>query len=151
MLSKTLRAILENSADSSKRKQPSLGLLEEVWPTLVGEPLCHRTRPLEWIDGRLVVAAASQQWVTEMRRHRRRLERRIQARLPWEIERLEFRVADLPSAPPSADKAEQIDDTDASEALAELLPDEVRHELDGLDATTRRLLLRIGEHVANEE
>lgn len=151
MLSKTLRTILETSAEASKTTGPSLELLREVWPTLLGEPLCHRTRPSGWDNGTLVVGVATDAWRTEMRRNRRQILRRIRARLPWRVDALDFVIEDLPASP--ARSAPQQGEDDAYEPLlrasdADFGEDSsIGEDLDRLDAQTQDLVLRIKRHI----
>lgn len=143
MLSKVLRTILETSADSSQASAPSLNLLREVWPTLLGEPLCHRTRPSGWDDGTLTVGVASEHWLKEVRRNHRRLHARIQRLLPWPVDHLDFVVEALPAAPrdaaPSSSPAQPL--------TADTVEDAVRDDLDRLDESTREVMLRIRGHI----
>lgn len=147
MLSKTLRAILEASADQSQATGPSLDLLREVWSTLLGEPLCHRTRPSNWQDGELTVGVASEQWLKEARRNHRTLHARIQRLLPWPVDDLVFVVESFPPAPRShAPLASSEDAPGAAD-----VDDNVREDLARLDEPTRELMLRIRGHISGEE
>jgi hypothetical protein len=144
MLSKTLKAILEAGAQAGPKSGPSVALLREVWPTLLGDPLCHRTRPEGFSDGVLTVGVADEAWLDEMRRNRRRLLHRIDSRLPWTVDKLDFVVVDLPAA------ASRPDDTDAAPQPpydAARLGAELEDELDRVDPGTRELLLKIRSHI----
>lgn len=147
MLSKTLRTILEASADNARADGPSIDLLREVWPTLLGEPMCHRTRPSAYVDGKLVIGVASEAWLAEARRNRRRLHARIVRRLPWPVDELEFVVESLPAAPQNTAPAPPAPTAPAD------APDDatVRDDLDRLDETTRELMLRIRGHIDREQ
>ncbi len=144
MLSKTLRTILlETSAKSSEATAPSLNLLREVWPTLLGEPMCHRTRPSGWEDGTLTVGVASEQWLKEVRRNHRRLHARIQRLLPWPVDELHFVVESLPPAPRDGHSPR----ADARDEPPTEINEDLREELERLDAPTRELMLRIRGHI----
>lgn len=144
MLSKTLHAILEAGAQAGPKAGPSVVLLREVWPTLLGEPLCHRTRPEGFSDGVLTVAVADEAWLDEMRRNRRRLLHRIDSRLPWKVDKLAFEVVDLPAASSRTNEADAAEQPpyDAARLGAEL-----EDELDRVDPATRDLLLKIRGHI----
>jgi hypothetical protein len=141
MLSKVFRTILETSAEASAANGPSLNLLREVWPTLLGEPLCHRTQPTGWHDGVLTVGVASEHWLHEVRRNHRRIHGKIQRLLPWPVDELKFVVESLPPAPKAA-RAPSADATPSSE-----VDESLRQDLDRLDASTREIMLRIRGHL----
>ncbi len=146
MLSKTLRAILEASAENARAEGPSVGLLREVWPTLLDEPLSHRTRPLGYANGTLTVGVASEAWLKEARRNHRRLHARIHRLLPWPVDKLDFVVESLPPAPKSHGPAADPAATPAPQVVGAL-----RDDLDKLDEPTRELLLRIRSHLDAEK
>jgi hypothetical protein len=147
MLSKTLRTILETSAGASSATRPSLALLREVWPTLLGEPLCHRTRPSGWEDGTLTIGVASQQWLKELRRNERQVHARIHRLLPWPVDQLEMVIESLPKAArPTGDAP-----TPPDVGPAEVDDDKLRDDLERLDEPTRELMLRIRAHMDQEK
>lgn len=147
MLSDKLQAIMSRAAETSAADGPSLALLEEVWPTLLGEDLASRTRPGGWSEGVLTVLVGSLAWRKELWRHRRRLHRRVAARLPWRVDELRFELGDVPARrtpPPAA--AEADDEEDRVEQARRRAP----ADLDGLEGPTADLLARIGAHLARE-
>ena len=149
MLGETLKTILETSADASEAKGPTVSLLREVWTTLVGEPMCHRTRPDGWDDGTLRVSVASQHWLAEARRHRRHLHRRIASRLPWKLESITFSVGDLPA--PSAHELPAGEQSEASaEPVQTPADDALADDAGALDDKTRLLAQRIRAHIQRE-
>lgn len=144
MLEKLLRDALAEGTNA--RQTPSLKLLREVWPTLLGEPLCHRTRPVAWREKTLVIGAASEAWRRELARNHRQLHARLHRLLPWPLDELRFTVQqmDPPPAPvepasPPAVEAPTIKDPD------------LQADLDRLDEGTRALALRILGHVEREK
>lgn len=146
MLSKLLRDALSSSA--SRLKPPTPELLREVWPTLLGEPLCHRTQPKALHDKTLLIAVASEAWLKEIKRHERPIHTRLHRLLPWPVHALEFVVETLP-APPRVDAQ--------ARAKASLdLPDvetldlSTQDDLARLDDTTRDIMLRIRAHIDDE-
>jgi hypothetical protein len=147
MLSKTLRTILETSADASSSTGPSLALLREVWPTLLQDPLCHRTRPSGWEDGTLTIGVASEQWLKEVRRNERQIHARIHRLLPWPVDQLEFVIESLPKA--TRPVAQEGDEPDID--LAPVDDDALQDDLERLDEPTRELMLRIRAHMNQEK
>src|SRR5690554_5993754 len=149
MLSKLLRDALSTGA--SRLKPPSPELLQEVWPSLLGEPLCHRTQPKYWQAKTLVIAVASEAWLKEIKRHQRPVHARIHRLLPWPVDSLEFVVETLP-APPRANSA---NDSEASAPLIPPAPESLdlptQDNLARLDDTTRDIMLRIRVHVDAEK
>ncbi|AWV89943.1 DciA family protein [Bradymonas sediminis] len=146
MLSKLLRDALSTGA--SRQKTPPPELLREVWPTLLGEPLCHRTQPKYLRDKTLVIAVASDAWLKEIKRHKRSVHARIHRLLPWRVNRLEFVVENLPAAPRSGAKAP--DDAPALPNL-DTLDANTQDNLARLDDKTRDLMLRIRAHMDAEK
>lgn len=148
MLSKLLRDALSTGA--SRLKPPSPELLQEVWPTLLGEPLCHRTQPKYWHAKTLVIAVASEAWLKEIKRHQRPVHARIHRLLPWPVDTLEFVVESLP-APPRTTSA---NDSQARAPLHPPAPENLglktQDDLARLDDTTRDLMLRIRAHIDAE-
>jgi hypothetical protein len=144
MLHKLLRDALASGASPSKA--PSPALLREVWPTLLGEPLCHRTQPKCWRDKTLVIAVASDAWLKEMKRNQRQVHARIHRLLPWPVDALEFTVETLAPLPPAEPTA-----TPAPDLPTPSPPDEnLAEDLDRLDEPTRDLMLRIRAHIEFE-
>lgn len=146
MLSRLLRDALSSGA--SRLKPPTPDLLREVWPTLLGEPLCHRTQPKYWRDKTLVIAVASEGWLKEIKRHERPVHARIHRLLPWPVHALEFVVETLP-APPRADSqtpAKASPDIPDLEALDINTQDNLAR----LDDKTRDIMLRIRAHIDDE-
>src|SRR5690554_1087521 len=148
MLSKLLRDALSTGA--SRLKPPSPELLQEVWPSLLGEPLCHRTQPKYWQAKTLVIAVASEAWLKEIKRHQRPVHARIRRLLPWPVDALEFVVENLP-APPRPDS---LSAPETSAPLNPLTPDSLdlstQDSLARLDDTTRDIMLRIRAHIDAE-
>jgi hypothetical protein len=145
MLSKTLRTNLEASADAASTTRPSLALLREVWPTLLEEPLCHRTRPSKWDDATLTIGVASEQWLKEVRRNQRQVHARIHRLLPWPVDQLELVVEDLPKPSPSGGAVAAQQDIEPAQ-----VGDEIHGDLERLDEGTRDLMLRIRAHMEHE-
>lgn len=147
MLSKTLRTILEASAENARANGPSVSLLRQVWPTLLDEPLCHRTRPAAYDDGTLTIGVASEAWLKEAKRNQRRLHARIRRRLPWPVDHVAFIVESLP-APPRGGEPAVVEP--APELAEDDVDDALRGDLSRLDEPTRELLLRIRAHIDDE-
>lgn len=148
MLAKTLRHILEVSAEAGEATRPSIDLVGEVWSTLVGEPICHRTRPLRWDDQTLIVGVASEGWQNEMRRNRGRILRRLRGRFPWPIEALDFEVCQMP---PPSDGGEEGSAESVEPTSVDDLDEALRSELERFDDRTRDAILRITGHLERQE
>lgn len=144
MLTKLLRDALTSGA--SRPKAPSPELLREVWPTLLGQPLCHRTQPKYLRAKTLVIAVASDGWLKEIKRHQRSVHARIHQLLPWPVNALEFVVEPLPAAP------RQTPHQTAAPApsAAPVLDTTTQDNLARLDDTTRDIMLRIRAHIDDE-
>lgn len=145
MLTRMLRDALQ--AGASHTRPPSAALMEDVWPTLVGDPLCHRTRPRALRERTLVVAVASDAWQKELNRQRRQLLARIHRVFPWPVDAIEFvvEVMDPPPQAATSHPAEKIP-TPAIDALDA----PTRTALDALDDPTRALLLKIRGHMERD-
>ena len=91
-----LKAILER-ASGGEEWRPSLKILQEAWPGLVGEKIAAVTRPagVDWQGGELTVEAATENWRREIARHDDRLLERLRQVLPWELDHLDVQVADF--------------------------------------------------------
>lgn len=142
MLTRMLRDALQ--AGASHTQAPSAALMEEVWPTLVGDPLCHRTRPRALRGGTLVVAVASDAWRKELNRQRRQLLARIHRLFPWPVDAIEFVVEVMDPPPQPAERAAP------EEVAAPALDEPTRAALDVLDDSTRELLLKIRGHMERD-
>lgn len=148
MLSKLLRDAL--SAGASRHKPPSPQLLHEVWPTLLGEPLCHRTQPKYWRSKTLVIAVASEAWLKEIKRHQRPVHARIRRLLPWPVDTLEFVVETLPPPPRVASPKMGHAEVAPNPTVPDGLDPATQDGLARLDDTTRDIMLRIRAHIDAE-
>jgi len=146
-----LNRILRDAAERGDGWSPSASVLASAWPGLVGEALAERTRPVEvdWETGRLTVEAPSEIWCEELARREDELLERLGAILPWQLDRLEFRVgsiepaADATTLPAPDDSAE--DDTTSNLGSDRLQGDsELEESIASLDegaaASARRIL-----------
>ena len=150
LLEHIVREILRHSAqEGGKGQVVNLGLLESVWPWLVGQDMARRTRPLTWRAGTLHVAVSSYAWVQELSFHREELMARIRRLFPWPLRELRLTVSERFEPLSLHEELPLI----ASPGLArsprqpwreELLDEaEVAQDLAQLDDETRQQLLRI--------
>ncbi len=152
-----LRQILRRATGDDETFEPSLAVLREAWPGLVGDELAAVTRPcgVDWDRGRLTLEVASETWRDELARHEHRLLARIGGVLPWEIDALEFRVGmhDAETrCPDDAPREERSGETAGRSPGGDLEPDEpfdddVESSLDSLDDDTADAARRILDHV----
>ncbi len=166
-----LEQILDRATDEDEQWRPSLSVLRDAWPGLVGDRIAAVTRlaAVNWREASLTVEVASKNWRDELQRHDHRLLERIRQVLPWEIRRLEFQVG-----MPSTSHRFQHDDEDnpdpngeakrdAADSAGEnssdgmtLTPEQTSDEdveqtLESLDDSTADTARRILEHVREQE
>jgi hypothetical protein len=145
--------IFKSAGISPPLSAPTLGLLEEVWSTLVGEELATKLRPVGWSDGTLTIAVVDQAWLEALRPRTHALRARMQRVFPWRIANVRWVVAEpddlfLSSRRKAETDSETIGQQGALGSVAlEELPEDVRHALVQFDPATRQRLLRIGAHV----
>lgn len=166
-----LEQILDRATDEDERWRPSLSVLRDAWPGLVGDRIAAVTRlaAVNWQEASLTIEVASENWRDELQRHDHRLLERIRQVLPWEIRRLEFQVG-MPGAGhrfPSDDsdkpdpgggedrKADDSGDNGNSDGVT-LAPEEASDEdveqtLESLDDSTADTARRILEHVREQD
>jgi len=134
---------------ATDQRRPPIGALREVWPTLAGDTFAARTRPVAWRPpATLVLTAASEAWLNETARHRSQLLRRLNRRLPFQIEAIE--LTDRPSpgefeqTPTGRSDATDPDagDSDAADEATRL--DDLRDRLDPDDLAA---LERLPDHL----
>ncbi len=166
-----LEQILDRATDEDEQWRPSLSVLRDAWPGLVGDRIAAVTRlaAVNWQDASLTVEVASENWRDELQRHDHQLIKRLRQVLPWDIRRLEFQVGMLETVhhfqtgdsenPQSGGEGQR----DAGDAADETNPDggtlpaeetsegEVEQTLESLDDSTADTARRILEHVRNHD
>ncbi|MBA2665084.1 MAG: DUF721 domain-containing protein [Bradymonadaceae bacterium] len=149
MLKSLLKDILDHSATVSARAAPTPAMLQQVWPTLVGEELARCTHPVGWRAGVLDLEVKTASLLVEFERQRPVLRARIAALLPWPLTDITLALAPrtrkfhVALAVVSDERGVDLSPSiRAQELSAALLTD-----LERLDEDTRACLLRIGQRV----
>lgn len=106
--------------------RPPLSVLQEAWPELIGREVAAVSRPsgIDWQEGVLTVDVGSEPWCTELTHHAGRLLKRLRGVLPWELNRLDFQVADYrDDLSPASPEPESIDPAAATDGPDDKPPD----------------------------
>jgi hypothetical protein len=143
MLDKKLSDILEQAAQKTS-DGPSVDLLRETWPTLVGRELARLTEPGAYADGVLVIKVASPEWKRELSHRRGTLIKRVNGVFPWRVSSIDFQVGEIDRAPRDADDTwEAPESSDAPvDAPTEAALEQVDPALKGTLRKIRRHMLR---------
>lgn|SRR5690625_20061 len=89
MWSKLIKDAARHAARQGKLPAPRQELLAQIWPTLVGEVIARRSRPLSLVDQTLHIEVDHPNLVRELSFHPLPLLGRVRQYSPWTIERLE--------------------------------------------------------------
>lgn len=164
-----LQQILDRATSEDEQWRPSLSVLRDAWPGLVGDRIAAVTRlaAVNWQQASFTIEVASENWRDELQRHDYRLLERIRQVLPWEIRRLDFQVGmpgtshrfqddDTDDSPPETaqDRAEESAATTGSDREP-LRPEDssdgdVTRTLESLDDSTADSARRILEHIRDQ-
>jgi hypothetical protein len=144
MLDKKLNDILEEAAAKSD-EGPSVELLEQTWPTLVGRELARLTRPAGFDDGVLAITVSSPEWKRELEFRRGTLLRRVNHVFPWRVTGIEFQVGDVPKR-----RSEDDEPWRAPEASTEPVDDETEDAIAHVDSSLKDTLRKIRHHMLRE-
>lgn len=166
-----LEQILDRATDEDEQWRPSLSVLRDAWPGLVGDRIAVVTRlaAVNWQDASLTVEVASENWREELQRHDHRLLERLRQVLPWDIRQLEFQVGMLETGhrfhsddsdnshpdgegqPDSRDAVEETDSDGRALTPEETSEEDVEQTLESLDDSTANTARRILEHVRDQD
>ncbi len=150
MWDKILRQAAQTGQAKGTLPEPTVDLLEEVWPTLVGDQIARVSSPRGLRDRILYIATREKALVDEWRRSPAPLLRRILQSSPWPIEKLSIdhdpsagrRIATTPT---KFDTAESANGTPPSDEITPELCD-IASDVDGIDDELASILGAIARH-----
>lgn len=89
MWTKLLKGAAQQAAQKGALPAPTQEFLAKIWPTLVGEVIARRSRPLSLQEQTLHLEVDQENLVRELSLHPLPLLRRVRQYSPWTIERLQ--------------------------------------------------------------
>lgn len=146
MWSKLLKGAAKQAARQGALPVPTQEFLIKIWPTLAGEVLARRSRPLSLQEQTLHIEVDQENLVRELSLHPLPLLKRVRQYSPWPIERLQFSYN--PSLIVGGDKRGRPSRPSSSAAPpAERSADVIRGpSAPGVDGELQRIIDSISKH-----